>query len=155
MEAKQEARSPALSVNYPANNLRHATASCVYHLFFFLSFFIVLLDPLNAPNLCKHVLHNHFVQFNTSLLSLGHVAQRASKSHNYKWHRLDSFLARALTRVRTFNGSKAMSFSGMGRVTGYGRSRVQVLLYCWPFVLCVCSCQSSGFPERVGTLCVC
>lgn len=24
-----------------------------------------------------------------------------------------------------------MSFSGMGRVTGYGRSRVQVLLYCW------------------------
>lgn len=115
----------------------HACTTCF--------FFIVLLDLLNALNLCKHVLHNHFVQFNTSLLSLGHVAQRANKSHNYKWHWLDSFLARALTRARTFNGSKGMSFSGMGRVTGYGRSRVQVLLYCWPLRFVFVHAKALGF----------
>lgn len=105
----------------------------------------MLLDLLNALNLCKHVLHNHIVQFNTSLLSLGHVAQRANKSHNCKWHWLDSFLARALTRVRTFHGSKGMSFSGMGRVTGYGRSRVQVLLYCWPLRFVFVHAKALGF----------
>lgn len=146
LKAKQEARSPVLSVNQPANNPRHAIASCMYHLFFF--FFIVHLDLLNALNLCKHVQHNHFVQFNTSLLSLGHVAQRANKSHNYKWHWLVSFLARALTRVRTFNGSKGMSFSGMGRVTGYGRSRVQVFLYCWPLRFVFVHAKALGFRKE-------
>ena len=65
-----------------------------------------------------------------------------------------------MTGWHTFNRSKGMSSSGAGRVAPYGSNRVQVLLYCClnlelSFVLCICSCQASKFPERVTTVCVC
>lgn len=41
-----------------------------------------------------------------------------------------------------------MSFSGMGRVTGYGRSRVQVLLYCWALRFVFVHAKAVGFQKE-------